>query len=69
MKNKLALVAAASLTMLATTGAQAQSYLPDPVTDADYFANGAPDPAKVALGNQLFFDKILSGRLTVAARW
>jgi cytochrome c peroxidase len=32
-----------------------------PVTDADYYDNGAPAPAKVELGRMLFFDKILSG--------
>ena len=63
MRNKLAVLAAALLT---TTAAQAQSNLPAPVTDADYFANGAPDPAKVALGNQLFFDKILSGNMNIS---
>ena len=40
--------------------------LPAPVTDADYVANGAPDPAKVELGAQLFFDKILSGNLNMS---
>ena len=63
MRNKLAVLAAALLT---TTAAQAQTNLPAPVTDADYFANGAPDPAKVALGNQLFFDKILSGNMNIS---
>ncbi|NNC56816.1 MAG: cytochrome-c peroxidase [Woeseiaceae bacterium] len=40
--------------------------LPAPVTDADYIDNGAPDPAKVELGAQLFFDKILSGNLNIS---
>nr|AFI78774.1 methylamine utilization protein MauG [uncultured bacterium ws198A12] len=43
-----------------------RSWLPDPVTDADYFDNGAPDAAKVQLGAQLFFDKILSGNLNIS---
>ena len=72
MKNKLALVAATSLLLLdsaATMAAGARkdrAWLPAPVTDADYFANGAPDPAKVALGGQLFYDKILSGNLNIS---
>jgi cytochrome c peroxidase len=40
--------------------------LPPPATDADYYENGAPDDAKVALGSQLFFDKILSGNLNIS---
>ncbi len=40
--------------------------LPAPVTDADYFDNGAPDPALVELGAQLFFDKVLSGNLNMS---
>ncbi|MDH3577875.1 MAG: cytochrome-c peroxidase [Gammaproteobacteria bacterium] len=43
-----------------------RSWLPEPVTDADYFDNGAPDDAKVKLGAQLFFDKILSGNLNIS---
>ena len=40
--------------------------LPPPATDADYYDNGAPDPARVALGQQLFFDKILSGNRKIS---
>jgi cytochrome c peroxidase len=40
--------------------------LPNPVTDADYYDNGAPDPAKVALGKNLMFDKILSGNMNIS---
>ena len=40
--------------------------LPAPATDADYYDNGSPDPARAALGAQLFFDKILSGNLNIA---
>ena len=43
-----------------------RSWLPQPVTDADYVDNGAPDAAKVELGAQLFFDKILSGNLNIS---
>ena len=46
--------------------AVAQLNLPDAVTDADYYDDGAPDPAKVELGRFLFFDKILSGTRTIS---
>jgi len=44
----------------------ARRSLPEPVTDADYYDNGRPDDAKVELGKQLFFDKILSGNLNIS---
>jgi cytochrome c peroxidase len=40
--------------------------LPQPVTDNDYHDNGRPDIAKVALGKNLFFDKVLSGNLNIS---
>ncbi len=40
--------------------------LPAATDDTDYYDNGAPDPAKVSLGAQLFFDKILSGNLNIS---
>ena len=40
--------------------------LPDAPQDSDYYDNGRPDPGKVALGAQLFFDKILSGNLNTS---
>ncbi len=40
--------------------------LPAPATDADYLDNGRPDTFRVALGRQLFFDKILSGNRNIA---
>lgn len=40
--------------------------LPPPATDADFYDNGATDPAKVALGAQLFFDKVLSGNFNIS---
>ncbi len=40
--------------------------LPPPVTDADYYDNGAPDDAKVELGKFLFYDKILSGNKNIS---
>ncbi len=40
--------------------------LPLPVSDYDFYDNGHPDKAKVALGKFLFFDKILSGNRNIA---
>ena len=40
--------------------------LPEPVTDADYYADGAPPEAQVELGRLLFFDKILSGNKNIS---
>ncbi|VAW85687.1 Methylamine utilization protein mauG precursor [hydrothermal vent metagenome] len=40
--------------------------LPSPVSDYDFYDNGHPDKAKVALGKALFFDKILSGNRNIA---
>jgi cytochrome c peroxidase len=42
------------------------AHFPAPTTDADYFENGAPNPAKVALGNLLFYDKKLSGNNNIS---
>ncbi len=40
--------------------------IPEPITDADYFENGAPSELKVELGKLLFFDKILSGNRNIS---
>ena len=40
--------------------------LPQAITDENFYDNGSPDPAKVALGAQLFFDKILSGNRNIS---
>ena len=37
-----------------------------PVSDADFYNEGAPNAAKVELGKNLFFDKILSGNLNTS---
>jgi cytochrome c peroxidase len=37
-----------------------------PVSDADFYNNGVPNAAKVELGRNLFFDKILSGNLNTS---
>jgi cytochrome c peroxidase len=34
--------------------------------DGDYYENGRPSPARVQLGQALFFDKILSGNLNIS---
>jgi cytochrome c peroxidase len=43
-----------------------RSALPRPVSDSDFHNSGSPNPAKVALGSQLFFDKALSGNLNIS---
>jgi len=40
--------------------------MPEAVTDQDYYNNGAPNPAKVELGNFLFFEKELSGNRNIS---
>ncbi len=40
--------------------------LPAPITDADFYDNGAPPPAQVELGHMLFFDKVLSGNQNIS---
>lgn len=40
--------------------------LPDAPGDGDYRGNGTVDPAKVELGAQLFFDKVLSGNRNIS---
>lgn len=45
---------------------QGKDRLPGPVTDSDYHDNGQPLPAKVALGKNLFYDKLLSGNSNIS---
>ncbi|MEM7641805.1 MAG: cytochrome c peroxidase [Pseudomonadota bacterium] len=40
--------------------------LPAPLTNRDFLYDGAPDPALVALGRDLFFDPILSGNRNIS---
>lgn len=47
-------------------GAKRSGRLPVPVADTDFHGAGSPDEAEVALGQQLFFDKILSGNLNIS---
>lgn len=58
------LFAALALSLLASATFALE--LPQAVTDADYYNNGAPSPNKVALGRMLFFDKIMSGNKNIA---
>jgi cytochrome c peroxidase len=52
--------------MLLLSGLSSAQVLPAPVVDSDYYFNGAPAPAKVALGKNLFWDKLLSGQNDVS---
>ena len=47
-------------------GQPSKRFLPPPVADSDYYDNGEPGAAKVQLGAQLFFDKILSGNQNIS---
>lgn len=60
---KQSLIALAFATLAANAHALT---LPSPVTDNDYYDNGQPSAAKVELGRQLFFDKILSGNRNIS---
>ncbi len=66
----LTTAALALMSAAATQAAVAESALEQPpaapVTDADYYEEGAPDPNKVELGRLLFFDKILSGNRNIS---
>jgi len=54
------------ITILIPLAAIALPETPAPVTDADFYDNGAPAPAKVELGRMLFFDKLLSGNRNIS---
>jgi cytochrome c peroxidase len=73
MRNhQIILAALAALVLQLPSFAEARvangwrAHLPPPTTNADYYDNGAPDPAKVALGAQLFYDKVLSGNFNIS---
>ncbi len=61
-----ALLIALAIHVSSPVQARTASYLPAPVTDPDYYDGGTPDAAMVALGRQLFFDKILSGNRNIS---
>jgi len=54
------------LLLLSASFAVAAYELPEPVVDADYHYDGAPDEALVELGRMLFFDKIMSGNQNIS---
>ncbi len=58
-------LATAFAAVVVTTSAQAGP-LPYPVSDADFFDHGPNVDAKVELGKNLFWDKILSGNLNIS---
>jgi len=57
---------AALVAVFISAGAHAGDGYPMPVSDADFFDNGNPPAAKVELGKNLFWDKILSGNLNIS---
>ena len=61
-----ALLVALVIQFPATSHARWVGLFPNPISDTDYYDAGQTDPAKVALGQQLFFDKILSGNLNIS---
>lgn len=57
------------LIALALAASASSSYalnLPGAVTDTDYYNDGQPAAAKIELGKQLFFDKVLSGNKNIS---
>ncbi len=48
------------------TGIFAESVLPAPIVDRDFYDDGRPSADKVELGRMLFFDKILSGNRNIS---
>ena len=67
IRTSSAVAAGASLLLLAASCAAGQGLaLPKAPSDNDYYDNGNPDPAKVSLGAQLFFDKALSGNRNIS---
>lgn len=64
--HRLPSLASTALALVLGTGAGADPRLPDPLEDADFLYDAAPDPALVALGRDLFFDPVLSGNRNIA---
>ena len=68
-KATLRLLAATSALLFSVCAANvtaSPNELPDALQDADFYENGSPDPVKVELGKNLFFDKILSGNQNIS---
>lgn len=55
-----------AVSLAAADNFERRYWLPEPASDATYHANGAHESAKVELGRQLFFDKLLSGNLNIS---
>jgi cytochrome c peroxidase len=68
LKRRSVLIVVSFLIASPSFGDTASSvrHLPIPTSDADFLHQGRSDPAKVALGAQLFFDKILSGNMNIS---
>tara|TARA_R110000782_G_scaffold31350_14_gene77216 strand:- start:42 stop:1430 length:1389 start_codon:yes stop_codon:yes gene_type:complete len=72
--SKLGVAALATLFLLVAATAHSKvgdrlfpyEHLPKPGSDRDYYDNGSLDNAKVDLGAQLFFDKVLSGNQNIS---
>ncbi|XWN32678.1 MAG: cytochrome c peroxidase [Devosia sp.] len=63
---KSLLVASCAVAALVIGAFAADDPLPKPLRDKDFHFDGAPDPALVALGRELFFDPILSGNRNIS---
>lgn len=59
-------VLAAALMPALAAGLAAQPAFPEPIADTDFLDDGTPPPARVALGQMLFFDPILSGNRNIS---
>ncbi len=66
MRLLLAVIAFIITSVLVPLTGLALPETPEPVTDADFYENGAPSEAKVELGRMLFFDKVLSGNRNIS---
>jgi cytochrome c peroxidase len=64
--RKLTLLVACSLLVVSVHAGKHRVRIPDALYDADFHDYGDPDPAKVQLGQFLYFDKILSGNNNIS---
>ena len=71
MKNSIMILltlctaATGSILTLNTTDTKPE-FLPEPITNKDFYQDGAPSTEKVELGRMLFFDKVLSGNRNIS---
>lgn len=68
LKVVIAAALMASISPIALSDNKKDNHIPpiSPSTDADFYFDGVQPAAKVELGRQLFFDKILSGNLNIS---